>query len=133
MTLLNVRSIKLFKLLVLVWLDISDLYLFHLIVLLNPVFNCSKSLLSFSVDKLTNGTYSFVFFILNVALIWLLAVATAGSAWGSASVAALLVITHFSDQVKTRFISQLINGISGVFQKLLKCFNPNLGGGLVFP
>ena len=32
-------------------------------------------------------------------------------------------ITHFLYQVKTRLISQLINGISRVLQKLLKYFN----------
>ena len=32
-------------------------------------------------------------------------------------------ITHFLDQVKFRLISQLINGISRVVQKLLKYFN----------
>ena len=32
-------------------------------------------------------------------------------------------ITHFLDQVKSRLISQLINGISRVVQKLLKYFN----------
>ena len=31
--------------------------------------------------------------------------------------------TQFSDHVKIGFISQLINGISSVLQKLLKCFN----------
>ena len=51
LTLLNVGSIKWLKVLNLVCLDISDLYLFHLIVLLNPVFNCSKGLLSSSVDR----------------------------------------------------------------------------------
>ena len=56
-----------FKWLVLVWLVISDLYLFHLIVLLNPDFNCSKKLLSSFVDKVTTGTYNFVSVILNVA------------------------------------------------------------------
>ena len=34
-------------------------------------------------------------------------------------------ITQSSDQVKMRSISKLINGISRVFQKLLKCFNGN--------
>ena len=65
------------------------------------------------------GTCNFVSFILN----GLLTVATAGFALGSASPVAFLVITHFSDQVKIRFISQLCNGISSVLQKLLKCFN----------
>ena len=57
--------------------------------------------------------------LLNVAFVGLLTAATAGSA----SPVALLVITQFSDQVKMRLISQLINSISSVFQKLLKCFN----------
>ena len=50
----------------LVSLDISDLYSFDFIVLLNPAFNCHKSLLPFSVDKVTNGTYNVVSVILNV-------------------------------------------------------------------
>ena len=56
----------------------------------------------------------------------LLTAATAGSASGSAFqdlYVALLVITQILDKVKIRFISQLINGISNVLQKLLKCFN----------
>ena len=86
--------------LVLVCLFTSDLYLFHLIVLLNPVFNCSKSLLSYSVDKVTTGTYNFVSVILNVAFVGLLTAATAGSASGSASLVALLAITQFSDRLR---------------------------------
>ena len=35
-------------------------------VLLNPVVNCSKSFMLFSLDKLTTGTYSFVSVILAV-------------------------------------------------------------------
>ena len=41
------------------------MYLFHFIVLLNPVFNCSKSLVSFSFDKVITETYNFVSAILN--------------------------------------------------------------------
>ena len=62
-------------------------------------------------------------FISNVTFVGLLAAATAGSAVGSASLVALLVITQSSDQVKTRFISHLIHGISSAFQKLFKHFN----------
>ena len=77
--------------LVLVWLVISDLYLFHLIVLLNPGFNCSKTLLSSLVDKATTGTYNFVAFILNLAFVGFLNAATAGfPPWaGTASIVAL--------------------------------------------
>ena len=65
------------------------------------------------------GTYNFVSFNLNVAFVGLLTAATAGSASGSASLVALLVIAQFSDQVKIRFTSQLINDISYVLQKFL--------------
>ena len=63
--------------------------------------------------------------ILNVAFVELSTAATAGfPPWaGTASLVALLVNTHFSDYDKIRFISQLINGMSSVLQKLLKYFN----------
>ena len=72
---------------------------------------------------MTTGTCNFVSFILNVAFLGLLTAAAAGSASGSVSLVALIVITQYLDQVEIRFISQLINGISNVFRKLLKCFN----------
>ena len=53
---------------VLVWLVISDLDLFHLIVRLNPNFNCSKKLSSL-VDTVTTGTYNVVSVILDVAFV----------------------------------------------------------------
>ena len=45
------------------------MYSFLLIVLLSPGPNCSESILSFSVDKVTTGTYSFVTVIWNVAFV----------------------------------------------------------------
>ena len=48
-------------------LSFSDLYLFHFIVLLNPVFKCSKNCMSFSFDKITIGTNNFTSVVLNVA------------------------------------------------------------------
>ena len=96
-------------------LDISDLHLFYLLVLSNPVFNCSGSLSSSSVDKATTGTYNFVSAISNVAFVGLLTATTSGLASGSASLVALLVITQFSNQVKIKDTSQSINGISSVF------------------
>ena len=60
--------------------------------------------------------------LLNAAFVGLSIPATAGFASGSASLVALLVNTQFSDYVEIRFISQLINGISSVLQKLLKHF-----------
>ena len=72
---------------------------------------------------MTTGTYSFLPVILNVASVGLLISATPGLASGPASLLVLSVITQFSDQVKIRFISQLISGISCILQKLLKYFN----------
>ena len=112
--------------LVLARVVICDLYLFHLTVLLNPVFNCSKSLLSSSVDKVTTGAYNIVYFILNVALVGLLNATTAVLASGSASLVALLVKTQFSDQAKIKDTSQLVNIVSNVLKKLLKCFNDTI-------
>ena len=99
------------------WTVICDLYLFHFIVLLNPVFNCCKSSISFSFDKLTTGTYHFVSFILNVA-------PDGATIVGSAS--AFYVIsakTQFLDQVKINTTWHLINGIFKALKKLLECFS----------
>ena len=86
------------------------LYLFHFIVLLNPVFNCSKSFMSFSFDKVTTGTYNFVSVFLN------------SNPVGGLFPAAISANTQFLDQVKINYISQLINGMFKTLQKLLKCF-----------
>ena len=61
---------------------------------------------------MSTGTYNFVSVILNIAVVGLITAATAGSASGPASLAALLLITQFLYQVKIRFMLQLINGIS---------------------
>ena len=55
--------------------------------------------------------------ILNIAFVGLLTAAIAGLTSEFASLVALLVNTHFSDHIKMRFISQLINGIFSVLQK----------------
>ena len=63
-------------------------------------------------------------FILKVAYVGLLIPATAGSASGSVSLVALVVITQFSDQVKVKDTLQLINRIfSDLKEKLLRLFN----------
>ena len=62
-------------------------------------------------------------FVLKVAFVGLLITSTAGSASESASLVALLVIAQFSDQVRVKNTSQLINGMSSVLQKLLKYLN----------
>ena len=104
------------------WLVISDLYLFHLTVLLNPVLNCSKSFLSFSVDKVTTGTYNFVSLILNNEFVGAF-IQSIELSPATASLHVLLVIAQFPDHVKIRSISQLINGMTNALQKLLKFFN----------
>ena len=91
-----------------------------MIVLFNPAFSCSNNLFSFSAGKVTTGTYNLQSVILKTAfVVGLLIPATAGSA----SPVALLVITQFSDQVKVKDVSQLINGMSIVLQTLLRYFN----------
>ena len=89
---MNAGSIKKFKLLVLICLVISDLYLFHLIVLLNPHFNCSKNLLSTSVDKVTIATYSFVSFTLKDAFVGALIAGLAGLSPCAATAACVIIL-----------------------------------------
>ena len=71
-------------------------------------------MLSSLVDKITAGAYTFVSALSNAAFVGQLIAATAGAAWGSVSLVDLLVTTQFLNQVKIKFISQLINGISSV-------------------
>ena len=89
----------------------------------NPVFKGSKNLLSSWVDKVTTGTYSFVFIILKVAPVEALISILGGLKLGSASYIVLSVLTTFSYQAKVKGTSQLINGIFRVLQKLLRCFS----------
>ena len=91
---------------VLSWLDISDLHLFHLIVFLNPSFNCSKGLLSSSVDKVTTGTSSFVSVILNDAFIGDLIAGLAGlcTCVATGACGIISVKIQFSYHVKARLI-----------------------------
>ena len=82
-------------------------YLFQLIVYLNLDFNCCNNFALSSIDKVTTGTKRFCISYCKFV------------AWFSAA----LDITQFAGQVRMRLISQLINGISRVLQKLLKYFN----------
>ena len=54
------------------------MYLFHFIVFLNPDFNCSDSLLPFSADKVTMGTYNLQSVISNYASVGELIAAAGG-------------------------------------------------------
>ena len=96
------------------------MYLFHFIDLLNPDFNCSNNLLSFSVDKVTTGTYNLESVISNFTLVGGL-IRFAAAAGGPLK--ALSTSTHSLYQDKINVISQLINGISKLLQKLPKYFN----------
>ena len=100
------------------------MYLFHFIVILNPDFNCSNNLLSFSADKVTTGTYNFQSVISNFASVGGSVAAIGGSGCGSGSfLKAPSTSTHSLYQDKINVISQLINGISKLLQKLPKYFN----------
>ena len=95
------------------------MYLFHFIVILNPDFNCSNNLLSFSADKVTTGTYNLQSVISNFALVGEL-IRFAAAAGGPLK--ALPTSTNSLYQDKINVISQLINGISKLLQKLPKYF-----------
>ena len=77
----------------------------QLIVLLKPYLNCSSTFTLSWVDEVITGTWSFVPAIVNVAAL------------------VSLDNTHLSDQVKMRLISNLMKGISRLYQKLIKYFN----------
>ena len=56
-----------FKLLLISFVDICDLYLVHLISLVNPDFKLVNSLMSSSSDKVTTGIYNLQSLIASVA------------------------------------------------------------------
>ena len=95
------------------------MYLFHFIDLLNRDFNCSNNLLLFSADKVTTGTYNLQSVISNFVLVGELIRFAAAA---SEPLKALATSTHSLYQDKINVISQLINGISKLLQKLLKYF-----------
>ena len=100
------------------------MYLFHFIVILNSDFNCSNILLSFSVDKVVTGTYNLQSVISKFALVGELIAAIGGLGCGSGSfLKALSTSTYSLYQDQINVISQLINGISKLLQKLPKYFN----------
>ena len=84
------------------------MYLFHFTVLFNPSFSCSKRFSSFSVDKVTTGTYNFVSVILNVAFFGSI---VAGLSPCADNTTVLCDKTQVLDKVKVKDTSQLINDI----------------------
>ena len=96
------------------------MYLFHFIVILNPDFNCSNNLLSFSADKVFTGTYNLQSVISNFASVGEL---IRFAAAGGGLLKVLPTNTHSLYEDKINVISQFIYGMSKLLQKLPKYFN----------
>ena len=82
-----------FKLLLIASVDICDLYLFHIISLVNPDFVLVNNLISSSFDKVTTGIYNLQSFIASVAPVRAPSLTTGGPA--STWLSFKLVIMHF--------------------------------------
>ena len=107
-----------FKLLLTASVVICDLYLFHIISLLNPDFKLVNNLISSSLDKVTAGTYNLQSFIASVAPVGALSLLPP-----PISLCSKLVIMQFLFHFTSKDTSQLINGIFSALQKLAKYFN----------
>ena len=110
-----------FKLLLIASVVICDLYLFHIISLLNPDFKLVNNLISSSLDKVTTGTYNLHLSILSVAPVGALSLTIGGPA--STCLLSKLVTTQFLFHFISKDTSQLMNGIFSALQKLPKYFN----------
>ena len=77
-----------------------DLYLFHVKSIVIPVFNSSYNLFSYSVCKVSTGTYNLQSVMLNFKLDGVLIVGTSSNAGGSSS-AFFCSLVVFS--INTRF------------------------------
>ena len=110
-----------FKLLLIASVVLCDLYLFHIISLLNPDFKLVNNLISSSLDKVTTGMHNLQSFIANVAPVGKLSLTTGGPT--STCLSSKLVITQFLFHFSSKDTSQLINGIFSALQKLPKYFN----------
>ena len=95
-----------FKLLLTASVVIFDLYLFHIISLLNPDFRLVNNLTSSSLDKITTGTYNLQSFIASVAPVGALSLLPP-----QMSLCSKLAITQFLSHFNSKDTSQLINGI----------------------
>ena len=107
-----------FKLLLIASVVICDLYLFHIISLLNPDFKLVNNLISSSLDIVTAGTYNLQSFITSVAHVGALSLLPPPMSHCSK-----LVITQFLPHFNSKDTSELINGIFSPLQKLPKYFN----------
>ena len=118
LTLVNVGSIKIFKLLLTASVVICDLYLFHIISLLNTDFKLVNNLISSSLDKVTAGTYNLQSFIASIAPVRAFSLLPSLMFFCSK-----LVITQFLFHFNSKDTSRIINGIFSALQKLPKYFN----------
>ena len=110
-----------FKLLLIAPVLLCDLYLFHIISLLNPDFKLVNNLISSSLDKVTTGMYNLQSFIANVAPVGELSLTIGGPA--STCLSSKLVIRQFLFHFSSKDTSQRINGIFSALEKLPKYFN----------
>ena len=109
-----------FKLLLIASVVICDLYLFHIISIVNPDFKLVNNLISSSLDKVTTGTYSLQSFIASAAPV--VVPFTAGGPT-STCLCCKLVIMQFLLHFSSKVTSQLINSMFNALQKLPKYFN----------
>ena len=109
-----------FKLLLIASVVTCDLYLFHIISLLNPDFKLVNNLISSPLDKVTTGTYNLQLFIASVAPV-VVPFTTGGPA--STCLCSKLVIMQFLFNFSSKNTSQLINGMFNDLQKLPQYFN----------
>ena len=107
-----------FKLLLTASVVICNLYLFHIISLLNPDFKLVINLISSSLDKVTAGTYNLQSFIASAAPVGALSLLPPPM-----SLCSKLVIMQFLSHFNSKDTSQLINRIFSALQKLPKYFN----------
>ena len=109
-----------FKLLLIASVVNCDLYLFHIISLLNPDFRLVNNLISSSLDKVTTGTDNLQSLIASVAPV-VFPFTTGGPA--STCLCSKLVIMQFLVHFSSKDTSQLIYGMFNALQKLPKYFN----------
>ena len=102
-----------FKLLLTASVVICDLYLFHIISLLNLDFRLANNLTLSSLDKVTTGTYNLQSFIASVAPVGALSLLPP-----PVPLCSKLAIMQFLSHFNSKDTSQLINGIFSALQKL---------------
>ena len=103
-----------FKLLLAASVDICDLYLFHIISLVNLDFKLVNNLISSSLDKVTTVIYNLQLFIASVAPVEVSFTAGGPAATCTSS---RLVITQFLFHFIFKDTSQLIKGMFNALQK----------------